>query len=381
MTRVQRGAIIINVFALLHAVVAVLCRATGILDDLILTLLTMLLVVLLCLRHGMDVKFMAIAIILANVLGFFIGTGCASIVGLFSSSPLVIYPMSTFITTEFIGWCTLGCILLVRRKLPDGAFAESTNIHWLISAMAVIICMRLAFMLLRSSSTLTHESTVLNVLVNYVVSCAVLLGMAEYVIRLTIKASEEKAKAHQAQYRYMKLKQQVDPHFLFNSLNILDCMVCEEQTAQASTYIHKLAGIYRYMLSNEDETLVKLRDEMGFVEQYTELLKVRFQDGFTVNVDIPSEYMQKQVVPCSVQLLIENAIKHNAVGKDSPLEIKVTAGEDGVTVTNNLNPKQTSGTSTGLGLKYIRQQYQDLAGREVTVAPDEHMYRITLPLI
>ena len=93
---------------------------------------------------------------------------------------------------------------------------------------------------------------------------------------------------------------------------------------QASVYIHKLAGIYRYMLQNEEETLVRLHEEMAFVGMYVDLLQVRFPEGFRVETDISDEVMNRHVLPCSVQLLIENAIKHNSVGADRPLVIRLS---------------------------------------------------------
>lgn len=180
----------------------------------------------------------------------------------------------------------------------------------------------------------------------------------------------------------MKLKQQVNPHFLFNSLNILDCMVCEGRNEQASAYIHKLAGIYRYMLQSEEEQLVLLREELDFVAMYVDLLKVRFADGFRVESDIAPEALCLRVVPCSIQLLIENAIKHNIVDAASPLVIRIVAGADSVVVTNNLSPKfSTPGSSTRVGLNYIRQQYLDLANRPIGISCTETEYRVTIPLI
>ena len=186
---------------------------------------------------------------------------------------------------------------------------------------------------------------------------------------------------HPAQFRYMKLKQQVNPHFLFNSLNILDCLVCEQRTEQASAYIHKLAGIYRYMLQNEEETLVRLREEMAFVGMYVDLLQVRFPEGFRVETDIPDEAMNRHVLPCSVQLLIENAIKHNSVGADRPLVIRIVAGAGAVTVSNNLQLKVSGTTSTRVGLNYIRQQYLDLSGIPIGIRRTDTEYCVTLPLL
>jgi LytS/YehU family sensor histidine kinase len=184
-----------------------------------------------------------------------------------------------------------------------------------------------------------------------------------------------------AQYRYMKLKGQVNPHFLFNSLNILDCLVCEEKTEQASTYIHKLAGIYRYMIKSEDEEIVPLRDELTFVEQYVDLLKLRFPEGFEVEINAPDQMMSRYVLPCSIQLLIENATKHNAVTSDNPLRIRIDIDAKTVRVSNNIIPKVTRTESTGLGQKYIRQQYMDLSGKTIEIQNDGKTYCVTLPLL
>ena len=184
-----------------------------------------------------------------------------------------------------------------------------------------------------------------------------------------------------AQYRYLKLKRQVNPHFLFNSLNILDCLICEEKSEQASTYTHKLAGIYRYMIKSEDEQVVTLRDELVFVGLYVDLLKVRFPEGFDVIIDVAEDRLARFVPPCSIQLLIENATKHNAVGPDNPLVIRVETAEDEVIVSNNLVPKVTSSPSTGLGQQYISQLYMDLSGRSVKISRTDDEYCVTLPLL
>ncbi len=192
---------------------------------------------------------------------------------------------------------------------------------------------------------------------------------------------EEREKANMAQYRYIKLKHQVSPHFLFNSLNILDCLICDGMQERASTYTHKLAGIYRYMLKSEEETVVPLRDELVFVGLYVDLLKERFPSGFEVEIDVPEEITGRFVLPCSLQLLIENAIKHNAVSEEMPLMIKVEAAGESVRVTNNIIPKMTKSPSTGLGHIYIRQMYLDLTGKQIDIVRTTETYSVTLPLI
>jgi LytS/YehU family sensor histidine kinase len=190
-----------------------------------------------------------------------------------------------------------------------------------------------------------------------------------------------KEQANLAQYRYLKLKRQVNPHFLFNSLNILDCLVCDEKTEEASMYIHKLAGIYRYMIKSEEEEVVSLRDELVFVRLYIDLLKVRFPEGFEVEINVDEDRLARFVPPCSIQLLIENATKHNAVSAENPLVVKVETKGDCVQVSNNIVPKVTQSASTGLGQKYISQLYADLSGRNVDIMKTETEYCVILPLL
>ena len=206
-----------------------------------------------------------------------------------------------------------------------------------------------------------------------------------YIVNYALTSRQEMQRqremAHMAQYRYLKLKRQVDPHFLFNCLNILDCLVCEEKTEQASTYIHKLAGIYRYMLKSEDEDLVQVRDELVFVRLYIDLLKVRFPEGFEVEIDVKEEHMARYMLPCSLQLLIENATKHNAVTPDKPLRITIVSTEDSICVSNVMIPKVTKVQSAGVGHQYLTRLYFDISGKEIEISEENGIYSVTLPLL
>lgn len=366
-------------FAVLHAAVALGCRIGGLADEMMLTLLTMLLVVLLCLRCRVDGKMTAISVVLVNVIGVLLGRGTALLFGAFFASPLVIYPLSTFASTLCIGWVTLWAVRRYARKMA--ANVEQVNsLKWLLVAFVFILVTRLAILLFFSEA---HEgrNTAVTILLDYAMTLVVILVLAAYSLRLQQRAMAASEQANLAQYRYHKLKQQVNPHFLFNSLNVLDYLIQEQPREDASRYTHKLAEVYRYMIRSEDETTVRLRDEMDFVSQYVDLLKVRFPEGLDVQVDIPEEAMARSVVPCCVQLLIENATKHNAVHPDTPLHIKVGATATRVTVVNNRIPKVTRAASTGLGLQYIRQQYHDLSGKSIVVREDEQTYTVTLPLL
>ena len=455
---------IIHLFAVLHAVVALSCHLAGINDELVLTLLTIVLIVLICLKRGLNVEFTAASVIVVNVIGYLLGTGGALLIELLLHAPPVVHAVSTFITTEILGWSIVWFTKLFRRgdDTASRSSAWTPRIGLLLLAVGVIFVLRLAYVELFTSPSfstdrlyhmadlLVSNSAALIILlcVNIIYvrhtrrrtrhgliaeiaafllfvlltsACVALITglhlpfafdrsftareflqlwivtllvevilysvvfMVDYalvaraVLRAVLRA--ERGKAHQAQFRYMKLKQQVNPHFLFNSLNILDCLVCEQRTEQASVYIHKLAGIYRYMLQNEEETLVRLHEEMAFVGMYVDLLQVRFPEGFRVETDISDEVMNRHVLPCSVQLLIENAIKHNSVGADRPLVIRIVAEAEAVTVSNNLQLKVSGNPSTRVGLNYIRQQYLDLSGIPIGIRCTDTEYCVTLPLL
>ena len=179
----------------------------------------------------------------------------------------------------------------------------------------------------------------------------------------------------------MTLKKQLNPHFLFNSLNILDCLVNEGENGQASEYIRKLAGVYRYMIREESETKTPLREELAFVGQYIDLLKVRFGDALQVKTEVGEELMTRHILPCSIQLLIENATKHNVVSRTNPLKIEIRGSNDSIVVVNNIQPKLSKADSTGLGLKYITKQYDSISERAVKVESNKKYYKVTLPLL
>lgn len=193
--------------------------------------------------------------------------------------------------------------------------------------------------------------------------------------------SNERGKKHMAQFQYNKLKMQINPHFLFNSLNILDFLVQEQETERASAFIRKLAECYRYMLKTEDESLVTLREESDFAHKYSELLKERFANGFIVQYDIPDEAYSRHVVPCCLQLLIENATKHNVVNNERPLTISISVHNDMLSVSNNLQPRISTQASTGKGLNNIRQQYLDISGQNITIEQTDTHFIVNIPLL
>lgn len=208
-----------------------------------------------------------------------------------------------------------------------------------------------------------------------------LLQLINYALSSKAELRSERGKKHRAQYQYSKLKMQINPHFLFNSLNILDFLVQEHETERAGAFIRKLAGTYRYMLKNEDESLVRLEEELDFAQKYIDLLQERFADGFHVETDIPHQALRRHIVPCCLQLLIENATKHNIVSTEQPLTIRIGVEDGMLVVRNKLQPRISSQASTGIGLRNIRQQYRDISDREIVVEKTKTEFSVKLPLL
>ena len=208
-----------------------------------------------------------------------------------------------------------------------------------------------------------------------------LVYVVEYAFNIRRELGTQRERRHLAEYRYMALKNQVNPHLLFNSLNILDSIVQDGEQEEASLYIHKLAGIYRYMLQHDGEKLVRLSEEVTFVSMYYDLLKIRFPEGISVENDIQPEDLSRMVVPCTLQLLVENVTKHNAISPEAPVRIRVVTDGRFLTLENNRHPRASEPVSTGLGLPYIRKQYMDISGEGIRVEKTDDAFRVRIPLL
>jgi len=160
------------------------------------------------------------------------------------------------------------------------------------------------------------------------------------------------------QTQYDVLKQQVNPHFLFNSLNVLTSLIKLEPDL-AEKFSEQLSKVYRYVLENKDNELVDLNTELNFLDAYIFLLNIRFIDKLKVNIDIPENRKSDKIIPLAMQLLIENAIKHNTMSKSEPLMIDIFIDKDNnLNIINNLQERPSQLVSTGIGLKNIQNRYQ-----------------------
>ncbi len=176
------------------------------------------------------------------------------------------------------------------------------------------------------------------------------------------------------------LRSQVNPHFLFNNLNTL-CSLIPENPVHAVDFVQQLSKVYRHILEVKDEKSILLKDELDLLNAYTFLLKTRFDKNLDVTIDIPTEKLQKRIVPLSLQILMENAIKHNIVSADKPLHIDISTLNGSLVVSNNLQMKNQVNECTGIGLDNIRNRYKLISEKPVKVTSNDNNFTVSIPLI
>ncbi|MCF0050325.1 sensor histidine kinase [Dyadobacter sp. LJ53] len=196
----------------------------------------------------------------------------------------------------------------------------------------------------------------------------------------TAAIESEQLKTERFAQQYQSLKDQLNPHFLFNSLNVLSNLVYENPDT-AAKFIRQLSGIYRYVLEVQQEELVTLKQELGFAENFLSLQKIRFEESLKYRIQVDGN-AAGSLPPLSLQLLLENAIKHNVASMEMPLRIDIELVNDQLIVKNNLQPKSSlPDDSTGVGLANISKRYALLSEDRISVSNDGGYFVVTLPLL
>ena len=190
----------------------------------------------------------------------------------------------------------------------------------------------------------------------------------------------EKLEKEKIATQYESLRNQVNPHFLFNSLNTLSSLVYDNQEL-AVQYINKLSGIYRYVLDSRNLDLTLLSDEMAFLNDYIFLQKIRFADNLKVNFKLNGEDEQLLVLPLALQIIMENAIKHNEVSSEKPLEVNVFVRNKKLVIQNKKNQKKLFEKGMGIGLTNISERYKMICGHDIEVNDEAECFTVSIPLI
>ncbi|KXX70115.1 sensor histidine kinase [Flammeovirga sp. SJP92] len=191
----------------------------------------------------------------------------------------------------------------------------------------------------------------------------------------------EKLEKEMFKSQYMSLKAQIEPHFLFNSLSVLSSIVHTDQNL-ASEFIIKLSKTLRYIIEQNQRALVSLEEELKVVKDYFFLLKTRFGEAIQLQIDINEKYIDDIMIPpASIQVLVENAVKHNKLSQKKPLNIHITLNGDKIIVTNNYDKKEVEEISTGMGLSNINKRYQLIAGKNIIIEKNQDIFKVSLPAL
>lgn len=195
------------------------------------------------------------------------------------------------------------------------------------------------------------------------------------------RVKQEQLERARAEAELEALKNQVDPHFIFNSLNTLSHLI-ETRPQKAQLFNDNLADVYRYILHNKARDLVFIKEELGFIRDYFSLLKIRFEDAVQLQVDIPPGLQQQYLLPpISLQILLENAVKHNEFSDEHPLLITIKALDETLVVENEIRRKLLRKPTSRIGLENLKERYRLVTGKEILISESGNRFTIVLPLL
>lgn len=291
----------------------------------------------------------------------------------------------------FVTWsCCRFILLWTRRKFPE---IRNTRQRILYTYLLYTLASAVIVTLYIIASKLFHWYTVFEwsvgmVMVFFLINlffCYTMGAIYESIYffrhwkRTTLET--EQLKREGLQTRYDSLKNQVNPHFLFNSLNSLSTLI-EEDADRAEEFVQEMSRVYRYLLQSNDRVLTSLSLELDFIKAYFYLLKTRFNEGIRLEINVPEKYSESQVPPLTLQLLVENAVKHNVVSAAKPLIIKIFVDENKqLVVSNNRQPKTQVVISNKIGLENIRVKYKLLNQPVIQVRDTAVAFEVIVPLI
>jgi LytS/YehU family sensor histidine kinase len=212
-----------------------------------------------------------------------------------------------------------------------------------------------------------------------VIGCVMIIRLLNQ--KQSVQIENETLKSEALQRQFESLKNQLSPHFLFNSLTALKTLI-NESPSVAQDYVNNLSKALRYTLQSNEKQLVTLKEEMDFTESYLFLVKMRFDTNLTVKIQTAEEYMIYRLPPLTVQTLVENAVKHNEVSKRNPLTLTIRTTESpSLIVRNTINEKITSEDGTGIGLANLSKQFQLIHGKDITISNENNEFSVEVPLI
>ncbi len=278
-------------------------------------------------------------------------------------------------------------ILLVRKKYPtiSNTFKRVAASYLLtvLTTFCLITFSTIAVRFFVDKPFSFLSETLVNLLQSFWIAILIIAPyevLYFYSIVLRVESEKEQLQKITIESQLHALQAQVQPHFLFNSLNTLSALTIKD-SQKAEAFVMELSSVYRYLLHNSQHRLTTLREELDFIHSFLHLLETRFEDGLFYNIEVPPEYLSYQIPPLSLQVLIENAVKHNIFSEKDPLQLSIYVENEKLVVANTLRKKPKPAASAGFGLSNIIARYALLQKEEVEIIEDHAMFTVQLPLL
>ncbi|WP_066406295.1 sensor histidine kinase [Flavisolibacter tropicus] len=279
-------------------------------------------------------------------------------------------------------------ILLVRSRFPGLALTKrrivTSSILSVLLTFVVISLSTWVSRLYGDKPVSFFDETVLNFLQSFWIGALIVAPYEVlYFYYLLLRSEKEKEQLQKAtiESRLHSLQAQINPHFLFNSLNTLAALTVKDPY-KAEAFTIEMSAVYRYLLLNNTQRLTTVKNELDFIHSFLHLLKTRFDEGFTYCVDVDPAFHAYLMPPLTLQILVENAVKHNNFSDYAPLHLHISVDDDQqLVVTNTLQKKAQTGPASGYGLSNIISRYNLLQQREVMVIESANEFKVVLPLI
>lgn len=261
-------------------------------------------------------------------------------------------------------------------------------IQLLLSGFFTLICTNLSYYLFKSSLTEVppdgQQMALLNVYAVFIIIPLFSIFFGIYFLSKWKKATiaMEEAKKEVIKSELLSLKNHLDPHFLFNNLNILSSLI-DTENISAQSFLEKFSEVYRYVLKNKDSEVIKLASELQFLEAYLFLINTRFEHQLDVKLDIDTAQLEKYLPTLTIQMLVENALKHNKFSGKAKLQIEISSTDNALVVSNNYNPivPNPSEKKLGSGLQNIEKRYELLCSQKPEINTSKEQFIVKLPLL
>lgn len=293
--------------------------------------------------------------------------------------------LTSVITTVAISCGVVGVLIWLHKSHPwrQGILKRIFLEIFLTTLTACSLIVVLTIVMLPIAPHEDLQNSLFNYLIVALIMNGVLVAVTEGIFFFRQwKHSElevERFKKESIRAQLESLKNQVNPHFLFNSLNTLSSLI-DYDKEMSKEFVDNLSSVYRYVLQYKDEEVVPLRTELDFINAFTQLLKKRHGDRVAFHFNIAEGDLGKGIPPMTLQLLVENAVKHNIASRKKPLKVEIFSQGENLVVRNNLQRKK-SASSTGIGLANIRNRYRYLAEKSIKILEDENHFEVRIPTI